>query len=123
MADLNAGAFIDGKPDVIKEKEDYLLLFSITQGQLQAKHSSRVAKYALLDEWPQRQSRGMVVPTSLSQGILGLLVVCSQVGNGMQGCRSDGVVGPLPDQADQPLHCIITQHLGLQQDPPDFKQG
>ena len=56
-----------------------------------------------------------LVPTSLSQGVLSLLVVCSQVGNGMQGCRGDGVVRPLPDQAGQPLHCIVAQHLGLHQ--------
>jgi hypothetical protein len=34
--------------------------------------------------------------TCFPQGVLGLLVVCSQVSNGMQGSRGDGVVRALP---------------------------
>ena len=55
------------------------------------------------------------MPTSFPQGILSLLVVCSQVGNGMQGSWGNGVVRALPHQPCQTLHCITAQHLSLQQ--------
>ena len=53
--------------------------------------------------------------TSFPDGLLGLRVVCCQVGNGMQGSRGDGVVRALPQQPCKPLHCIMTHHLCLSQ--------